>query len=147
MTAEPAVSEDLAPPPPGQWPALARLRSAVHDRLRALFAQDVVRGRDQAPEVGRTLEVELSRPERLGMVRLSEDIGSGRAVVRYSVSGCDGTTWTETSRGTTIGYARIDEIANTGLIQRLKGTVTDAVGDPAAVRISAYARRASGSVH
>jgi alpha-L-fucosidase len=70
-------------------------------------------------------------------VRLEEDITHGQVVARYSVSGSDGDGWRVLSRGTTIGYARLDRI-EPAAVRRLRITVEDAVGVPQPLRIRAF---------
>ena len=102
--------------------------TAMHTRLRSMFAMDL------AGAAGGEAEVALTRPSPLSYVRLAEDIERGQAVARYTVSGYDGTHWAELSSGTTIGYAKIDRIDTTRPIERVKVSV-----EPSApIRISAY---------
>ena len=56
-----------------------------------------------------------------------------KAVAKYTVSGSDAGDWRELSRGTTIGYARIDRITATS-VRRVRVTIEDAAAAPEPVR-------------
>ncbi len=111
----------------------------MHGRLQALFSTDLAGGSRQVSPDGRVWEADLTAPSPLGFVRLSEDIARGQAVSRYAVSGSDGATWFELSRGTTIGYARIDRLDNARAVRKLRVSIEDAVAPPGPIDISAYA--------
>jgi alpha-L-fucosidase len=118
---------------------VARL-SGFRSRLDTLFANDLSAGRK--PKWRRTGpttaigEIDIS-PAPVAIVRVSEDITRGQMVSRYAVSGFDGTAWRELSRGTTVGYARIDRFEPVRL-QRLRVTIEEAIERPEPVGISAY---------
>ncbi len=84
------------------------------ERRRALFAEDLAAGkkmnwsRSSAGSVG---TLDLGRVRSLSIARLEEPIESGQSVVRYSVHGAGpDRIFKQLSRGTTIGYARLDRI-------------------------------------
>jgi alpha-L-fucosidase len=85
------------------------------------------------------LEAEFTRPVSIGAVRLSEDIASGQFVSRYGVSGLGVAGWRELSRGTTIGYAKIDQFP-AAQITRLRVQVSDALEAPPRITVTAFER-------
>ena len=100
---------------------VARLRG-MRASLDTLFATDLARGRRlraTGSGAGVTLfEVDLGRSVPVGVVSLREDITRGQAVARYEVTGSDGVRefsaggpWQSLSRGTTIGYRKLDRFA------------------------------------
>src|SRR5262245_5779884 len=106
---------------------VARL-AGFADRLHTLFAEDLAAGRrvtwrrsSPTTAVG---EIDLGRSAKVGIVRVEEDIAHGQVVARYSVSGSDDGEWRVLSRGTTIGYARLDRIEPT-TVRRLRVEVTE----------------------
>ena len=81
----------------------------------------------------------LGRPSPVAFVRLNEDIARGQLVARYTVEGFDGTRWVGLSQGTTVGYAKIDRVAESAAVTRVRLTVDDAAGPGApSVRINVY---------
>jgi alpha-L-fucosidase len=100
---------------------VARLRG-MRASLDTLFATDLARGRrlrTAGTGAGVTLfDVDLGRSVPVSIVSLREDITRGQAVARYEVTGSDGVRelslggpWLPLSRGTTIGYRKLDGIA------------------------------------
>ena len=100
---------------------VARLRG-MRASLDTLFATDLARGRrlkTTGAGAGVTLfEVDLGRSVPVSIVSLREDITRGQAVARYDVTGSDGVRelslggpWQSLSRGTTIGYRKLDRFA------------------------------------
>jgi alpha-L-fucosidase len=119
-----------------------RSLSGFHDRLRALFAADLVaRPRPRWRLTGnRTAEVEidLGGNRRVGLARLEENIVRGQRVARYALYGADTDAWRPLSRGTTIGYARLDRFEPTA-IRRVKLVIEDAIATPEPVAVRLYA--------
>ena len=105
--------------------------TAFRDRLAA-FNDRAVRGHD----VGGG-EVHLPRATTVDAVRLAENIVDGQAVSRYVLEGLADTGWRVLSRGTTIGYAKIDLLEPT-TVTRLRVTVDSLVPSPTVSAI-AYA--------
>jgi alpha-L-fucosidase len=118
---------------------VARLRG-MHDRLTALFAEDLAAGARvtwrRAGERSAAAEVDLGRTVAVGIARLEEDITRGQAVARYALYGSDGGPWRVLSRGTTIGYAKLDRFESLQ-VRRARLVIEDAVGEagPVAVRL------------
>ena len=99
---------------------VARLRG-MRASLDTLFATDLAEGRRlrTSGTGGVTVfEMHLGRSVPVSVVSLREDITRGQAVARYDVTGSDGVRefsagepWQSLSRGTTIGYRRLDRFA------------------------------------
>ena len=120
---------------------VARL-AAFRERLDATFATDVARGASATWRATgeRTAELELRfpRPVAIGLVRLEEPIARGQRVARYSLHGANDAEWRELSRGTTIGYTKIDRFPST-TVARVRLRIEEAVDVPERVAISLYA--------
>ena len=118
----------------------ARL-AGFHDRVHALFSGDLAKGRSlRWRSTGLTAaegEIDLGRVVTMSIVRLEEDITKGQIVSRYTLSGSTGAAWQVLSRGTTIGYARLDRF-EPAQVRRLKVTIDDAVARPHPVIIRAF---------
>jgi alpha-L-fucosidase len=120
---------------------VARL-AGFQDRLRALFATDLARGRRAdwraMSSTTAVAEIDLGRPTSFGVVRLGEDISRGQVVARHTISVSDGGGWRELARGTTIGYMRLTRAEAAGA-RALRVTVDDAVGPPEPLSVGIYA--------
>jgi alpha-L-fucosidase len=120
---------------------VARL-AGMRERISALFADDLGAGaRVTWRRTGaRTAEgdVDLGRTVVAGTVRIEEEIARGQAVARYAVYGSDGGPWQVLSRGTTIGYAKLDRFAPTA-VRRVRLVIEDAVAAPEPVTVRLYA--------
>ena len=66
-----------------------------------------------------------------------KQIRHGQLVARYLVEGSTGGAWTTLSKGTTIGYRKLDRFAPVA-VQRLRFTIEDALDTPQPVRIALY---------
>ncbi len=118
----------------------ARLAS-FGDRLRAMFANDLTRGRRPgwhltSASSGAAM-IDLGGPARVGVLRLEESIERGQTIARYTCQASNDGDWRVLSRGTTIGYARLDRFPPVD-VRRLRVVVEEALGTPAPLRISAY---------
>jgi alpha-L-fucosidase len=127
---------------------VARL-AGFHTRLRAMFAADLAAGRRvswrRTGTMTATAEVDLGRSATVSIVRLAEDITRGQMISRYTLSGFDGTAWRELSRGTTIGYARLDRFEPEE-VRRLRVAIEDAAAPPEPITIKAFGRAAVDGV-
>lgn len=88
---------------------VARLK-AFRAARQALFENDLTRGSRARLIRHRgfaTLTVELPRPSRASVVRLSEDIQHGQSVSSFSLAALVGDRWQTVASGSTIGYARL----------------------------------------
>jgi alpha-L-fucosidase len=112
--------------------------TGMHERLRSWFANPLS-GRDSLAVNGLVRELAFGRPSPVRFIRLSEDIALGQHVARYRVEGFDGTQWLPLSRGTTIGYAKIDGISAATAFHRVRVTVEESAGAARpAVRLNVY---------
>jgi alpha-L-fucosidase len=123
---------------------VARL-AGFSDRLRALFRNDLTAGQGATGGTWRLtgertaeLEIDLGRSARVAIARLEENIARGQRVARYALSGYDGSAWRELSRGTTIGYARLDRFER-AQVRRVRLTIEDAIAAPERVRVRLFA--------
>lgn len=120
---------------------MARL-AAMHDRLAAIFAEDLAAGAQitwrRTGARGAEAEVDLGRAVTVGAVRLAEDITRGQAVARYVIHGSDGGAWRELARGTTIGHAKLHRIGPMA-VRRMRLVVEEAVADMTPVRMGLHA--------
>lgn len=110
--------------------------------LDQIFATDYAAGRPVAWRVTgqRTAvaEVELPRTELVGIADLREDIEHGQYVAEYTIEGADAGGWQVLSRGTTIGYRKLDRFSGVPL-RRVRVTISDAVAvPPRPLRIGLY---------
>ncbi|MHB1862935.1 MAG: alpha-L-fucosidase [Gemmatimonadaceae bacterium] len=119
---------------------VTRLRE-FRDRRDALFGHDLASGaraswRATGPRSAE-LEVALPGAARAGVARLEERIERGQAVAGYTLYGADGGDWRVLSRGTTIGYAKLDRFEPV-VVSRLRLTIDDAVAPPQPLAIRLY---------
>lgn len=119
---------------------VARL-AGMRERLDAIFREDLTRG--AVPEwriTGATsavAEVDLGAMVPVRIADLREEIAEGQVVARYTLEGWDEHAWRPLSRGTTIGYRKLDR-CTPAIVRRLRLTIEDAVGPPRPVRIGAF---------
>jgi alpha-L-fucosidase len=113
----------------------------MHERLRSLFAEDLAAGGSVAGAVRpppSEKEVDLGRSVPVSMVRLAEDITRGQVVARYRVLGSNGGEWQPLSRGTTIGYAKLDRFAPT-TVRRVRVVVDEVVAPAGPIDVKVFA--------
>jgi alpha-L-fucosidase len=79
--------------------------------------------------------LDLGRSASVSVTRLAENIALGQAVARYTLYSADAGDWSVLSRGTTIGYAKMDRFAPTTM-RRLRLVIEDAVATPEPVTIT-----------
>ncbi|HKR07588.1 MAG TPA: hypothetical protein VJS39_00245, partial [Gemmatimonadaceae bacterium] len=114
----------------------------MRDALDRLFATNLAvqpSNRDWRITGARTAQctVELTSTSAVSVVRLAEDISRGQIVASFRVEGARGDgVWRELSRGTTIGYAKLDRVQ--GTVHRLRVTIDDAVAEPEPITVHAY---------
>jgi alpha-L-fucosidase len=105
---------------------VARLQG-MHERLTAMFAEDVAAGRRPTWQTtgarSGLLEIALGRSVPVRIIDLREDIARGQVVSGYRVEGQDaGGTWRTLSRGTTIGYRKLDRVTGAP-VRRVRVTI------------------------
>jgi alpha-L-fucosidase len=110
-------------------------------RLHSLFAEDLASGRELRWRATRSrtgeAELDLGRPRAVSIVRMEEDITSGQAVARYSAHGFDGSAWRPLSKGTTIGYAKLDRFEPV-TVSRVRVVVEEAVAPVARISVGVF---------
>ncbi|MEP7002229.1 MAG: alpha-L-fucosidase [bacterium] len=79
--------------------------------------------------------LDLGRSVPVSYTRLAENIALGQTVSRYTLYSADAGDWTVLSRGTTIGYAKMEKFAPTSM-RKLKLVIEDAVATPEPVTIT-----------
>jgi alpha-L-fucosidase len=119
----------------------ARLR-AMHARLSTLFNEDRSAGRkttwrSSGPRNG-VAELDPGRVVRVGVADLREEITHGQSVARYTLEGQSDGGWVTLSRGTTIGYRKLDRFAPVE-VRRVRLLIADAVEAPRPVTRGLYA--------
>jgi alpha-L-fucosidase len=121
---------------------VARL-AGMRERLDALFRSDLAAGRPAAwratGERSAGLEIDLGRETAMGIADLREDITRGQVVARYTLEGHDGERWRALSRGTTIGYRKLDRF-EPAAVRRVRLTIEKALEPPRPVRVRLYDR-------
>ena len=116
--------------------------AGMHERLQAMFAHDLTKGKKRvwqrtgARSATTTIDLFLGN-EGISVIDLGEDISKGQLVTRYAVEGLAHDGWVTLSKGTTIGYRKLDRIspAHTSLI---RVTIEDALDTPQPLRIALY---------
>jgi hypothetical protein len=109
----------------------------------ALFANELAR-LEWAWRInaGRQLEgvAVLPRAATIGVLRLGELIERGQQVARYRIDGDTGDgTWRELSRGETVGYCKLDRLAEPAKVTRLRVTIEESLDAPTTVLVRAFA--------
>jgi alpha-L-fucosidase len=120
---------------------VARLRE-LGVRRDIIFRNDLAEGRRRSWRVSGPRsavgEVDLGRIVSAGIADLGEDITRGQLVARYRVEGDSGDgTWRELSRGTTIGYRKLDRF-EPAAVRRVRVAVEDALERPRPVRLGLF---------
>ena len=83
------------------------------------------------------MELTLPRPASITIARLEEDITRGQRVASYSVWGEVGGAWRTLSRGSTIGYTKLDRFLPTQ-VTRVRVAIEDAVATPEPIALKLY---------
>jgi len=97
----------------------------MRERLDAIFALD------------RFPYVDSGRPTEISVADLREDIANGQSVARYTLNGMVDGEWRELSRGTTIGYRKLDRIGPV-TVSGVRLSIEEAIGEPDAVKIALF---------
>ena len=121
---------------------VARL-AGMRERLGSLFAVDLAAGRRIACRAtgARSMAcvVDLGRAIEVSTADLREDVSRGQRVARYVIEGSEGGTWTELSRGTTIGFRKLDGF-RPRVVQQVRVSVLDAVDAPQPLTVRLFGR-------
>ncbi len=122
---------------------VARL-AGFRARREALFSRDLASGvHAEWHRTGpRTAEcrIDLGRSTVITTARLEEPIAEGQAVAGYSLDAEDAGAWHPLSRGTTIGYAKLDRFTATR-VRRVRLVIDAAVAPPGRVAMRLYGDR------
>jgi alpha-L-fucosidase len=113
----------------------ARLE-AFGARLRAMRDTDAASGA-RVTRSGGTVELTMPDPVTFDVVSLQEDIGRGQVVERYRVEAMSSGAWTTISRGTTIGYRKLDRVTPIAA-SRARLVVESALDIPQIARVSLH---------
>ena len=115
--------------------------AAFQTRLRAMFAEDLTAGRTRTWGSGGqgqpSAEIDLRRPVSISTARLEESIEQGQSVAKYTLSGLSGSDWHTLSRGTTIGYSKVDRFPPFE-VNRVRLVIEDQVDTVHPIRIRLY---------
>ena len=116
--------------------------AGMRARLATLFADDLAaRRRVRWHRTGKrtaVAEIDLGRSITVGIADLGEDIAHGQAVARYRLEASDGGQWRTLTRGTTIGFRKLDRFDPVAA-RRVRLTIEEAVDTPQPVSIGIYA--------
>jgi alpha-L-fucosidase len=107
-------------------------------RLRALRDTDLAAGA-RIDRSGGTVALTLPRPVSFDVISLQEDIGRGQVVERYRVEAETAGGWAPISRGTTIGYRKLDQVTPLAA-SRVRLVIESALGTPHIARVSLHRR-------
>jgi alpha-L-fucosidase len=107
-----------------------------------MFAEDLAAGRTRtwsSIDPGQSsAEIDLGRPLRISTARFEEPIEQGQSVAKYTFSGWSGGEWHALSRGTTIGYARVDRFSSVE-ISRVRLVIEEQIDTVHPIQIRLYA--------
>lgn len=119
---------------------VARL-AAFRARRDALFRRDLAAGarcvwtRTSARTAELTLD--LAAPATVGLARLEEPVERGQRVARYTLYGSVDGDWRPLSRGTTVGYAKLDRLPPSA-VRGVRLVIEDAIAAPEAVVVRLF---------
>ncbi len=112
----------------------------LRERLAALFGADHAAGRALTPRMTNGLtsfELDLGRTAQVSIADLREDVATGQRVARYVLEGSSGGEWQVLSRGTTIGFRKLDRFTPAN-VQRIRLRVEEALNLPRLARVAVY---------
>jgi alpha-L-fucosidase len=101
--------------------------SAFRSRLTSMLANDLAANAARSPfSTGSTwgIQLELGQATTVSTARLEEDITRGQSVARYVLYGAADTDWRVLSRGSTIGYTKLDRFPSAS-IRRVRLEIQD----------------------
>jgi alpha-L-fucosidase len=110
-------------------------------RVASLFEDDLARGARRTSLVvapgSAQIELDLGRPVTIGVARLAEDITRGQTVARYTLYGAVDRYWKVLSRGSTIGYAKLDRFEPVA-VRHVRLAIEDGAGPPQDISVMLY---------
>ena len=86
------------------------------------------------------IEWELRRPSAPRIARLAEDITRGQRVASYRLEGWHEGRWRELAAGTTLGYAKLDRIAEGPALRRVRVVIDKWVDRPEPISLQLFER-------
>jgi alpha-L-fucosidase len=132
---------NVPPMPNGLLHAVDVARLAGFRRqLTSMFEHDVAANARRTWRVsGHTarLDLTLHRASAITIARLEEDITRGQRVAVYALWGEVDGAWKPLSRGTTIGYAKLDRFPPAN-VTRVRVDIEDAAGTPEPLVLRLY---------
>jgi alpha-L-fucosidase len=109
--------------------------------LASLFEHDLARGARRTSSViapGRVgVQLDMGRAVKIAVARLAEDITHGQYVARYTLYGALDRDWQVLSRGSTIGYAKLDRFEPV-VVRRVRLVIEDGSGAPQDIAVKLY---------
>jgi alpha-L-fucosidase len=115
---------------------VARL-AGLRERLDALFGNELTGGRALRRQAGGTFELDLGRVMHASIADLREDITQGQRVARYVLEGAEANEWRVLSRGTTIGFRKLDRFEPVA-VRRLRLRIEEAIAAPELLRLRLF---------
>jgi alpha-L-fucosidase len=83
------------------------------------------------------LEIDLGAAVAIGVARMEENITRGQRVARYTLWGESTGEWRVLSRGTTIGYTKLDRFPPT-IARRLRLSIEETIAAPERVEVTPF---------
>jgi alpha-L-fucosidase len=117
-----------------------RLRG-MRAALQAMFATNLAAGRKArwkttGPRAS-AVEIDLGKTCAVSIVDLREDITRGQLVAAYQVEGKTAAGWQPLSKGTTVGYRKLDRFTPVE-VSAVRVTIADAVETPRPLTVGVY---------
>jgi alpha-L-fucosidase len=116
---------------------LAQFRARLNSVFELDLARDARRTMSKIGPARAELELDLGRPMTVTVARLEEDITRGQSVARYTLYGALDEDWGVLSRGSTIGYTKLD-LLEPVTVRRVRLAIEDAAGMPPDVAVKLY---------
>jgi alpha-L-fucosidase len=108
----------------------------------ALFSTDVAKSKNvnwrRTGPTTAEAELDLGRTVTAGAVRLEEDITKGQTIARYRLESAEAGEWRPLSKGTTIGYAKIERFQPVAF-RKVRVVIEEAVAPPERLAIRVFA--------
>ena len=126
---------------------VARL-AAFRARLTSTFGEDVAQGSPRRTVatggISASVEIDLGKTVPINVARLEENIEQGQRVARYTLFGANDGGWQELSRGTTIGFAKLDRFAPVA-VRRVRLSIGDSAGPSGEIALRLYSTSSPAS--
>ena len=109
--------------------------SSMRGELDRIFSENHAAGREFVRRTRNVYELDINRTVNVAIADLREDITRGQLIASYSLEGRAADAWVPLSRGTTVGYRKLDRFEPTP-INRIRLTIEDAIATPTAERLT-----------